>query len=23
MKHGRQASWYRKSVKARKRPEDD
>ena len=23
MKHGRQASWYRKSVKARKRLEDD
>jgi len=23
MKHGRQASWYRKSVKAKKRPEDD
>lgn len=23
MKHGRQASWYRKSVKAKKRPEDE
>lgn len=23
MKHGRQALWYRKSVKAKKKPEDD
>lgn len=23
MKHGHQASWYRKSVKARKQPEED
>jgi len=23
MKHGRQTPWYRKSVKAKKKPEDD
>ena len=23
MKHGRQTAWYRRSVKAKKRPEDD